>query len=445
MINDKNLFELFPDYTEEEILRAVNHLTDINKNLLFQVFGSNLKEKRCTDGLDSRAIKILDNTINKTIKAYLTRSVKKKKAKRRLQLTNDLIKDMLNKINYKPLTIQEEEVWIKQLKLSFYNEVDEKTKIEYFNYYCEVNPEFKEEYENSTEEEKKILLKKAIEKAKKARSDFITNNQLLIVSNLFYYEDSISKEDLLQEANIGLINAIKKFDITRGNKFSTYATWWIKQSISRYIADNGRTIRIPSNAQIDQKKLLKVIERIQNESGRRPTIEELANETEMTESKISLLLDNLATQTNLLSLNMPVKAEDLDRATEIENLVPDENVNFSEEIEQKLYIEQLKKYLDKLDDRSLYIIALRMGFGEENFPYSIKELVEKLGIEEMPEEKKYTLEEIASQLGITRERVRQIEIKAITKIKLLIEMNSSDNEKDESNDSPKIIIKTKKR
>ena len=129
MINDKNLFELFPDYTEEEILRAVNHLTDINKNLLFQVFGSNLKEKRCTDGLDSRAIKILDNTINKTIKAYLTRSVKKKKAKRRLQLTNDLIKDMLNKINYKPLTIQEEEVWIKQLKLSFYNEVDEKTKI----------------------------------------------------------------------------------------------------------------------------------------------------------------------------------------------------------------------------------------------------------------------------------------------------------------------------
>lgn len=419
MSKNKNLFELFSEYTEEEIINAFNELTVNVKEILIKTYGPNLNEKINTDNLTSRKKRILETTLQKTLKRQLENN-KKRNSKKQAILSNDIITDTFNKLDYKPLTKNQETRWLKKLKLAFYYDVDKETQKKYLNYYCEVKPRFKEKYENASEEEKEKLLQEAIEDANKEKKKFIENNERLIITAVYRNNDDISKEDLMQEANIGLIRAIEKFDIETNNKFSTYAIWWIKQSINKYIANNGKTIRVPSNTLIQQRKLLRIQIELEKQLNRKPTIKELAKHMNTSKNNIKILQDNLAYQTNLISLNEPIQTNTTEEKIPLENTIADETSDFTEEVDNKLIIEKLKKIIEKLDEKSKFIINMRMGFYDG---------------------KVHTLDEIGTQLGITREAVRQSEIRILKKIKEEYENNTNDN----SNNKPIKQEKIKKR
>ena len=411
MSNNKNLFEEFPEYSEEKILKIVNELTPAIKEILMEVYGPDLKQKRDSKKLSKRKNDILETTIKKTIIMQLNKP--KRKRKYEFILSGSIIDDTIKRIEYKPLTKNQETIWIKKAKLAFYYEVDEETQRKYFEYYCEAKPRFKEKYEKANEEEKQKLLKKAIEDSTIEKNKFLENNQRLILTVIYKTNDlSLSKEELMQEANIGLIKALEKFDIEADNKFSTYATWWIKQSINRYIENNGKTIRVPSYLQIEQHKILTKTNELRDKLKRTPTIEEIAEETELSEKRIKLIRENLAYQTNIKSLNEPLLTNNNEKGETLENLIPDNNSNFTDEIEQKLLVNYLQKIIKKLNKTSQVIINMRMGFYDGT---------------------PHTLEEVAQHLNISREKVRKIEIETLKQIK-------SEYEKKQDNFSSKTIV-----
>lgn len=425
MSERKNLFELFPEYTEEEIIKAFNELTVNIKELLIQTYGPDLKEKINTDNLTTRKKRILETTLEKTLIRQLKSSKKRnKKNKNQVNLSNDVITDTINRLDYKPLTKNQETRWLKKLKLAFYYNVDTDTQKKYIKYYCEVKPKFKEKYENADEKEKEKLLKEAIKDANEEKKKFIENNERLIITAIYRNNDDIPKEELMQEANIGLIKALEKFDIETDYKFSTYAVWWIKQSINRYIANNGKTIRVPSNTLIQQKKLIIAQAELEEQLQRKPTIEELAKYTNISKKMIKLMQENLAYQTNLVSLNEPFQTKSMEKETTLENSIPDETSDFTEETENKIIIEELKEIIKKLDKNSQFIINMRMG---------------------LIDGKVHTLDEIASHLGITREGVRLSEIRILKKIKEKYESNINNNNVNNNNNNQTIKKKVLKK
>ena len=420
MSEGKNLFELFPEYTEEEIIKAFNESTVNIKELLIQTYGPDLKEKINTDNLTTRKKRILETTLEKTLIRQLKSSKKtEKKDKNQISLSNDIITDTINRLDYKPLTKNQETRWLKKLKLAFYYNVDKETQKKYIKYYCEVKPKFKEKYENADEKEKEKLLKEAIKNANEEKKKFIENNERLIITAIYRNNDDIPKEELMQEANIGLIKALEKFDIETDYKFSTYAVWWIKQSINRYIANNGKTIRVPSNTLIQQKKLIKAQAELEEQLQRKPTIEELAKYTNISKKMIKLMQENLVYQTNLVSLNEPFQTKSMEKETTLENSIPDETSDFTEETENKIIIEELKEIIKKLDKNSQFIINMRMG---------------------LIDGKVHTLDEIASHLGITREGVRLSEIRILKKIKEKYESNINNNNEITQEQKNRIIL-----
>lgn len=423
MSKGKNLFELFPEYTEEEIIKAFNELTVNIKELLIQTYGPDLKEKINTDNLTSRKKRILETTLQKTLIRQLKSSKKRnKKDKNQVNLSNDIITDTYNRLDYKPLTKNQETRWLKKLKLAFYYNVDKETQKKYIKYYCEVKPKFKEKYENADEKEKEKLLKEAIKDANEEKKKFLENNERLIITAIYRNNDDIPKEELMQEANIGLIKALEKFDIETDYKFSTYAVWWIKQSINRYIANNGKTIRVPSNTLIQQKKLIIAQAELEEQLQRKPTIEELAKYTNISKKMIKLMQENLAYQTNLVSLNEPFQTKSMEKETTLENSIPDETSDFTEETENKIIIEELKEIIKKLDKNSQFIINMRMG---------------------LIDGKVHTLDEIASHLGVTREGVRLSEIRILKKIKEKYESNNNVNNNNNNQTNKKKVLKKK--
>ena len=425
MSKGKNLFELFPEYTEEEIIKAFNELTVNIKELLIQTFGPDLKGKINTDNLTSRKKRILETTLEKTLIRQLKSSKKRnKKDKNQISLSNDIITDTINRLDYIPLTKNQETIWLKKLKLAFYYNVDKETQKKYIKYYCEVKPKFKEKYENADEKEKEKLLKEAIKDANEEKKKFIENNERLIITAIYRNNDDIPKEELMQEANIGLIKALEKFDIETDYKFSTYAVWWIKQSINRYIANNGKTIRVPSNTLIQQKKLIIAQAELEEQLQRKPTIEELAKYTNISKKMIKLMQENLAYQTNLVSLNEPFQTKSMEKETTLENSIPDETSDFTEETENKIIIEELKEIIKELDKNSQFIINMRMG---------------------LIDGKVHTLDEIASHLGITREGVRLSEIRILKKIKEKYESNINNNNVNNNNNNQQIKKNIKKK
>ena len=425
MSEGKNLFELFPEYTEEEIIKAFNELTVNIKELLIQTYGPDLKEKINTDNLTTRKKRILETTLEKTLIRQLKSSKKtEKKDKNQISLSNDIITDTINRLDYKPLTKNQETRWLKKLKLAFYYNVDKETQKKYIKYYCEVKPKFKEKYENADEKEKEKLLKEAIKNANEEKKKFIENNERLIITAIYRNNDDIPKEELMQEANIGLIKALEKFDIETDYKFSTYAVWWIKQSINRYIANNGKTIRVPSNTLIQQKKLIKAQAELEEQLQRKPTIEELAKYTNISKKMIKLMQENLVYQTNLVSLNEPFQTKSMEKETTLENSIPDETSDFTEETENKIIIEELKEIIKELDKNSQFIINMRMG---------------------LIDGKVHTLDEIASHLGITREGVRLSEIRILKKIKEKYESNINNNNVNNNNNNQQIKKNIKKK
>ncbi len=235
-------------------------------------------------------------------------------------------------------------------------------------------------------------LRQKVQDGSQAREHLIRANSRLVISVAKkYIGRGVPFLDLIQEGNIGLIRAANKFNYKLGHKFSTYATWWIRQAVTRAIADQSRTIRVPVHMGDQINKLLRVSHRLTQELGREPTSEELANALDIPTRKAE---EMLKVARHPLSLEMPTDDEG---ESELGDFVEDEGVIApDEEVSSQMLREVLQEILQELPPREVRILQLRYG---------------------LVDGETYTLEEVGKKLGVTRERVRQIEAQALSRLR----------------------------
>ena len=239
---------------------------------------------------------------------------------------------------------------------------------------------------------RRMELRRMIEDGWAAREHLITANSRLVISVAKKYMGrGVPFLDLIQEGNIGLIRATKKFDYRRGHKFSTYATWWIRQAVTRAIADQGRTIRVPVHMGDQINKLLRVQHQLTQRLGREPSVEELADALEVPPKKVENMIQ---VARRPLSLETPTDDEEDsvlgDFIEDDEAAPPDETATYN------LLREHLSEVLNGLPPREVRILQLRYG---------------------LLDGQAYTLEEVGRKMGVTRERVRQIEAQALSRLR----------------------------
>jgi len=235
-------------------------------------------------------------------------------------------------------------------------------------------------------------LRSLIEDGWNAREHLVTANSRLVISVAKkYMSRGVPFLDLIQEGNIGLIRATKKFDYRRGHKFSTYATWWIRQAVTRAIADQGRTIRVPVHMGDQINKLLRTQHQLTQKLGRDPSVEELAIALDVLPKKVENMIQ---VSRRPLSLETPTDNEDDsvlgDFIEDNEIPAPDETATYN------LLREHLELVMDSLPPREVRILQLRYG---------------------LLDGQAYTLEEVGRKMGVTRERVRQIEAQALSRLR----------------------------
>jgi RNA polymerase primary sigma factor len=243
-----------------------------------------------------------------------------------------------------------------------------------------------------TREEERELARRKDEGDEEAKRRLIESNLRLVMAiTRNYTKANVPLLDLIQEGNLGLIRAVEKFDYRLGYKLSTYATWWIRQAITRALADQGRTIRLPVHVADQVRRLLRARRQLAQKLSREPSLAELARETQQSEERVRELLELVE---NPVSLETPVgdgESSYGDLIEDVHSLAPHEQ---SAEQARK---RELARALEQLNPRMQRVLSLRFGLNGES-----------------PQ----TLEEVGLQLGITRERVRQLETKALRDLRI---------------------------
>ena len=245
--------------------------------------------------------------------------------------------------------------------------------------------------------EERAFAKRIIDGDDEARNLLARANLRLVVSIAKRYvgrSPDLTLLDLIQEGNLGLFKAVDKFDHTKGFKFSTYATWWIRQAITRALADQSRTIRIPVHMVETIAKYKQVIRRLSQDLGRDPLPEEIAIEMNMDVEKI-YNIEKI--NQNTVSLESPVGDDGDDRST-LSDFIADDKISTPDtEVSRRILSDQVRDILDDLTPKERKILAMRNGLEDNIF---------------------HTLEEVGKEFGVTRERIRQIEAKALEKIRM---------------------------
>ena len=251
------------------------------------------------------------------------------------------------------------------------------------------------QYPLLTAHEERVLAKRIVDGDTEARNLLARANLRLVVSIAKKYvgrSPDLTLLDLIQEGNLGLFKAVDKFDFTKGFKFSTYATWWIRQAITRALADQSRTIRIPVHMVETMAKYKQVARRLAQDLGRDPMAEEIATEMDVEVEKI-YQIEKISQDT--ISLELPIGDDD-DRSRLSDFIADDKIISPDQEVAHRILADQMQEILSSLSEKERKILEMRHGLLDGTY---------------------HTLEEVGKEFGVTRERIRQIEAKALEKIR----------------------------